>query len=113
MMPVFLENFPQKLSVSTRFDLGDMVERVLTLMVTPLGSRDVRPPFFDDKLHVPKMFYSSPSPRSILLCVMCTYQLKPRPPTPGQGGDMWEIFMALKARPTREDGGFLRIRFAY
>ena len=46
-MPVFLENFPQKLLVSTRCDLGDMVERVLTVMATPLSSRDVRPPFFD------------------------------------------------------------------
>ena len=81
-MPVFLENFPKKLLVSTRCDLGDMVECVLTVMATLLGSRDVRPPFFDDNLHVPMMFYSSPSPRSILLCVMCTYQLKPRSPHP-------------------------------
>ena len=77
-MPVFLENFPKKLSVSTRCDLGDMVERVLTVMATPLGSREVRPPFFDN-LHVAMMVYSSPSPRNILLCVMCTYQLNPDP----------------------------------
>ena len=72
-MPVFFENFPHKLSVSTSCDLSDMVERVLTMMAAPLGSRDVRPPFFDDNLHVLMTFYSSPSPRNILLCVMCTY----------------------------------------
>ena len=69
-MPVFLENFRQKFSVSTSCDLGDMVERVLTVMGTPLGSRDVRPPFFDDNLHVLLMFYFSSSPRNILLCQM-------------------------------------------
>ena len=43
-MSAFLENFPKKLSVSTRCDLG---ERVLTVKATPLGSREVRPPFID------------------------------------------------------------------
>ena len=94
-MPFFLENFPKKLSVSTRCDLGDMVERVLTVMATLLGSLDVRLPFFDDNLHVPIMFYSSPRPRNILLCVMCTYQLKPRSPTSTQGGNMWEFFYGI------------------
>ena len=82
-MPVFLENFPQKLFGVNKMWLGDMVERVRTVMATPLGSRDVRLPFFGDNLHVLMMFYSSPSPSNILLCVICTYQLKPRSPHPG------------------------------
>ena len=77
-----------------------MVERVLTAITTPLGLRDVRLPFFDDNLHVPIMFYYSPSPRSMLLCAMCTYQLNPRPPpTMGQGGDMWEMVLQGMADP--------------
>ena len=56
--------------------------------------------FFDDNLHVPIMFYYSPSPRSMLLCAMCTYQLNPRPPpTMGQGGDMWEMVLQGMADP--------------
>jgi len=97
-IPVFLENFSQKLSVSTRCDLGAMVERVLPVMATPLGSRDVRPPFFNDNLHVPMRFYSSPSPRSILLCVMCTYQLKPRPPPhPGPRWGYVGLFYGIRS----------------
>lgn len=115
LFPSFWRISGSKLSVSTSCDLGDMVERVLTVMATPLGSRDVRPPLLDDNLLVLTMFYSSPSPRNILLCVMCTYQLKPRsPPHPGPS---WEyvgiVLWYLKAWPTRGDGGFLRFCFAY
>ena len=99
LLPVFLENFRQKLSVSTSCDLGDMVERVLTVMGTPLGSRDVLPPFFHDNLHVLMMFYSSPSPCNILLSVMCTYQLKPRSPPPrikvGICGNFFMVFEGM------------------
>ena len=112
---VFLKNFRQKLSVSTSCGLGDMVERVFTVMATPLGSRDVRPLLLDDNLHVLTMFYSSPSPRNILLCVMCTYQLKLR--SPPHLGPRWEyvgIFLwYLKAWPTRGDGELLRFCVIY
>ena len=73
-MPVFLENFPQKLLVSTRCDLGDMVECVLTVMATPLSSRDVRPPFFD-------VLLLTISSQHFTLCNV-HLQLNPRPLPP-------------------------------
>jgi len=104
--------------VSPRCDLGAMVERVPTVMVTPLGSCDVCPPCFLSLFSVIicmfcTMFNSSPTPPSVMLRMFNIY-LSIETQTPQPRAKVWKcekVLWYLNACLTRWCGGFLRICF--